>query len=247
VTLSGDAMNNPLWTPDARYILFRSPDGIGWMRADGGGAPKTLTQSANTQFPSSISADGKRLMYTEFRSGNLDLYTVPIQSDDAGLHAGQPEVYLTSRFLERDGAFSPDGKWVAYHCDESGTNEIYVRSFPDSGAKVQISNGGGYHAVWSHKGKQLFFHNSQGRLMLASYSVSGDRFVAEKPRPWSNMPVEHRGWLQGGLLSRHYDLAPDETHVIAVVPVTPENVSDNHVTVLLNFFDELRRRAPESK
>jgi len=243
LTFTGDAATNPVWTPDGRYVVFRTSGqkGMAWTRADGGGTPQRLTQSANFQFPGSFTAGGERLIYCEFRDGNFDLLTVPIQNQDGELRAGQPEVFLNSRFNERDGAFSPDGKWVAYHSDESGPFEVYVRSFPGRGAKVQISNGGGWHPSWSRNAMELYFHTPQGRLMVASFTEKGDSFVAERPRLWSNTPVAY------DINSRDWDVAPDGKHVVALVPVNAGSFSDTHVSFLLNLFDELRRRAPAGK
>ena len=43
----------------------------------------------------------------------------------------------TERLLESTGTYdaypevSPDGRWIAYHSNESGQSEVYVRPFPD--------------------------------------------------------------------------------------------------------------------
>jgi eukaryotic-like serine/threonine-protein kinase len=148
---------------------------------------------------------------------------------------------LNSRFNERDAAFSPDGHWMAYFSDESGANEVYVRSFPDRGAKWQISNAGGSLPLWSRTTKEILFRNSEDRLMSASYTIKGDAFAPDKPRLWSNTVLTYG--IPG---ARHYDLAPDGKRFVAVIPKAGENL-DNHVVFLMNFFDELRRRVPAGK
>jgi serine/threonine-protein kinase len=77
------------------------------------------------------------------------------------------------------------------------------------------------------------------QVMLVPYAVQGDSFVAEKPRPWSGKRLANVG------LWRNYDLAPDGKHIAALMPAgSSEGEQWHHVIFLLNFFDELRRRAP---
>jgi hypothetical protein len=73
-----------------------------------------------------------------------DVGTIAINGDAvSGIQAGTPEPFLVTNSDERAPAFSPDAKWLAYTSNESGTNEVYVRAFPDNGSKWQISTGGG--------------------------------------------------------------------------------------------------------
>ena len=77
-------------------------------------------------------------------------------------------------------AFSPDGRWVAYTDAEAGRNEVYVQAYPKKGIKVPISNSGGTTPVWGTN--ELFYRSDDQRIMVASYKVQGDSFIAEKPR-----------------------------------------------------------------
>jgi eukaryotic-like serine/threonine-protein kinase len=229
----------PIWSPDGRYILYEAPGGIWWTRSDGAGKPKLLTQSKNPQYPWSFTSDGKRLSFNELDPENqFDIWTVPLESDGAGLRAGKPEPYLQTPFDERHGSFSPDGRWMTYISNESGGFQVYVRAFPDKGGKWQISNNGGMYPVWSRNGRELFFRTEDNQIMVASYTVKGDSFVADKPRVWSEKKIGNVGLLA------NYDLAPDGKRIVALMPVeTAEGQkAQNHVIFLENFFDEVRRR-----
>jgi serine/threonine-protein kinase len=74
---------------------------------------------------------------------------------------------------------------VAYASNETGTYEVYVRAFPDTGGKWQVSNAGGAYPIWSRGARELFFETLDAHIMSVSYSFTNDAFVAGKPRPWS--------------------------------------------------------------
>jgi hypothetical protein len=90
--------------------------------------------------------------------------------------------------------------------------------------------------MWSRSGRELFFESMDNRIMVADYTVQGDAFFPEKPRLWSEKA------LAVGF-SKNVDLAPDGKRVVAVLP-TEGREAQHHVVFLVNFFDELRRRAP---
>ena len=94
--------------------------------------------------------------------------------------------------------------------------------------------------MWSRSGRDLFFETPDTRIMVAAYAVKGDSFVADKPRLWSEKQLTG----QANVL-RNVDLAPDGKRIVALMPVETAEAqkAQNHVTFLMNFFDEVRRRA----
>jgi serine/threonine-protein kinase len=244
VTFTGTAQN-PLWSPDGRHLAFRVVgEGMSVTRADGAGQPHSLSQSKNQQYPWSFTPDAKRLAFMEQSSGRFALWTVPLESESAGWRAGKPEVFLQTPADERSPSLSPDGRWMAYASDESGIYQVYVRAFPDTGGKWQISNSSGAYPMWSRTGHELFFETLENRIMVAAYAVKGESFVADKPRVWSEKQL-------GGIVNstRNVDLAPDGKRVVALMPVETADGqrAQSQVTFLLNFFDELRRKVPVGK
>jgi serine/threonine-protein kinase len=144
-----------------------------------------------------------------------------------------------------NGRFSPDGRWIAYSSTESGRAEIYVREFPKSGGgtAIPISRDGGAWAVWSNDGHSLFFEAPDHRIMVADYKSQGKIFTANKPRLWSDVRVRDLGG------NRAFALHPDGQRfaISPADPPSPEERGNAHVTLLLNFGDELRRRAAAAK
>jgi hypothetical protein len=236
----------PVWSPDGRYIVFAGKAGTGmfWTRADGAGTPQHLTTTKNLQVPNSFTPDGRRLVFVEVnpQTGN-DLWTLPIENDGIGLRAGKPEVFLATQFEESQSAFSPDGRWLAYYSDDSGSLEVYVRAFPDNGGKWQISNSGGMYPAWSRNGRELFYRTQDNQIMIVNYTAKGDSFVPDKPRVWSEKRLANIGQFI------NYDPAPDGKRIAAIMPAEAPGTqpAEGHVTFLLNFFDELRRRVPAGK
>jgi serine/threonine-protein kinase len=90
---------------------------------------------------------------------------------------------------------------------------------------------------------------TEGRVMVMDYTVEGDSFSSLKPRLWTDKQI---GTTSGnsplGAGPPVFDLTPDGTRIIAWEPQEQpkETKVDLHVTMLLNWFDELRRRLPPS-
>src|SRR5260370_3617792 len=83
----------------------------------------------------------------------------------------KPVRFLATEFFESQGRFSPDGRFVAYTSNESGAQEVYVRSFPDPTGKWQVSKSGGSQPRWRRDGKKLFYI-SENRVIAADISPS---------------------------------------------------------------------------
>jgi serine/threonine-protein kinase len=236
----------PVWTPDGHTILFSAfgsvAPGIYWIRADGVGEPQPLTTGKAKQMPSSFSPDGKWLVYHQFgaAAGNLDIWKAPVYGDPDHPKLGKAEQFLRGPFSAYSARFSPDGRWLAYTSDETGTVEVHVRPFPGPGGRWQVSTGGGRYPTWSANGRELFFLASDRRIMVAKYTAKRDSFTSSKPQMWSEKRLVDAPFST-------WDLAPDGKRLAVVLyadGTTEEEKPFTHVTVLQNFFDELKRRVP---
>jgi len=244
LTSTGQASLGPVWTPDGKHIVFyysvAGGYAIGWIRSDGQGEVKTLLRSRSFLVPYSFSPDGRRLAYyQQDPQTNLDLWTLPLDlanPDDP--RPLEPQPFLKTASNEVDPMFSPDGRWLAYASDESGRLEIYVRPFPGAEGKWQISSDGGEYSFWAPGGRELYYETMDHRIMVVSFQTQGKTFAAGKPRVWSSVPVL-------GQLYKNLDLHPDGKR-FAVFP-RQDNSESLHLTMMLNFADELARKAPLPK
>src|SRR5262249_46040041 len=138
----------------------------------------------------------------------------------------------------RAARFSPDGRWLVYVSNESGRDEIYVQPFPGPGGKWQISVSGGTEPVWSRDGKEIFYFS--GRRMMSAPVSAGTTLSVAMPRPLCDgafVPTR-RG-------EAAYDVSPDGRRFLMVQ--RDEKMVSTHLNVVLNFSQELKRRAPSGK
>jgi serine/threonine-protein kinase len=245
LTFDPENDNNPVWSPDGHSIVFSSAradkrPNLYLQPADGTGEAQRLTQSTHMQVPTSWHPSGKFLVFEQQSTQTTsDLLILPLESSAAGFKAGKPAVFLNSPRVECEAAFSPDGRWLAYVSSESGTYELFVRAFPGPGGKWQVSTGGGRFPTWSRAGKRLFYRSSDRKLMVSDYVVEGGSFHSGKPQVWSATPFELRGPY------RPFDLHPDGQRFAVLKSLTSQaETKSNHVTLIFNFADELRRIAP---
>jgi len=171
---------------------------------------------------------------------------LPLEGSDSDHpKVGKPEAFLRTAANERDPAFSPDGRWIAYSSDDSGAFEIYVRPFPGPGSKSRVSIAGGRLPIWSRSGRELAYQTLDDRIMMTAYTVNGDSFAPGKPRVWSDQRIVN----SSAAGQTNMDLSPDGKRFAVLLPAHSTGVqsSPGEVTFLLNFFDELRRRAPVGK
>ena len=241
LTFDGETNSDPVWTPDGQGIVYSSQEkgtsfNLWWIRADGAGNPQRLTESKFSQFAHSWRPDGKVLAFEQQNPGTVgDILALPIEGDEkSGWKPGEPKPFVNSAFNETRPSFSPDGRWLAYQANESGSPEVYVRPFPGPGGKWQVSTGGGQYPKWSRNGRELFYRTTDNKIMVVTYTAPGDSFRADKPQLWS--PVQFTG---------NFDLHPDgKRFAVLKSPGTEATAAVNKVSFIFNFFDDLRRKLP---
>jgi len=235
LTFEGNNNLVPIWTPDGKRLAFISdkegPENIFWQLADGSGGLERLTTSDYTHVPHSWSPDGQLLAFVEVSpTTGWDIWVLRI-----GDRKTQP--FLRTPFNESVPRFSPDGRWLAYISNESGRFEIYVQPYPGPGGKWQISTEGGTEPAWNPNGRELFYRS--GDRMMAVDIATQPGFAAGKPRMLFEGPYE-----PAPITNPNYDVSPDGQRFLMLKPVEGEQAVPTQINVVLNWFEELKRRVP---
>ena len=225
-----DAANEtfPIWSPDGSRIAFsRNQEGgrLYQKSATGAGNEELLLARPGIPNPTDWSPDGRFLLY-RYTPPNMttDIWALPMQGER------KPFPVVATNFIERDGQFSPDGKWIAYQSDESGRFEIYIQPFPGPGGKSQISKNGGAQVRWRRDGKELFYIGLDGRLMAVPIQVAANgQTIAGVPVP---LFATHIGGAVQGVSTQQYVVSPDGQRFL-MNTVTDEGTSP--ITVILNW------------
>jgi hypothetical protein len=139
---------------------------------------------------------------------------------------------LQSAFRGYFASFSPDGKWLAYNSEETGTNEVYIRSLPDGKIVRQVSNGGGIEAQWLPNG-ELFYR--VGQRWFAT-RVSTEPTLRWDPDP-PGLVIETDFVDTPG---RSYAVSPDGQRLLTVKPAGPP-VDTRHISLVVNWQAALAR------
>jgi Tol biopolymer transport system component len=220
----------PVWSADGKQIIVASTRGTSIdlirMASDGSGQEERLLGGGGFKAPRDVSPDGKWLLYMHVHPKTKeDLWLLPL-----GPGERKPEPFLVTDFIETDGMFSPDGRFVAYVSNESGTFEVYVRSFPSStGGKWRVSQGGGYQPRWRRDGSELFYFAADGRLMSIDVTP-GSMFRIGTTKALFQTAVFGRG----ATTTNHYwDVSADGQQFL-INTVSP-NAESSVLTVVLNW------------
>jgi serine/threonine protein kinase/Tol biopolymer transport system component len=237
LTFEGSVNQYPVWTPDGRRIVFQSdrpgPSDLFWQMADGSGGSEPLMDSKKPGIPMSWSSDGQALAVVELLPDSRFQLSVLRMSDRKAQPFLQPG-------YEDAPQFSPDGRWLAYVSNESGRKEIYVQPFPGPGGKWQISTEGGSEPMWNPKGKELFYRSgNNGDKMMAVDISTQPGFVAGKPRQ-----LFEGKYLPDPYARANYDVSPDGQRFLMLKPSEQTGNAPTQINVVLNWFEELKRRVP---
>jgi eukaryotic-like serine/threonine-protein kinase len=212
--------SDPSWSPDERRLVFSS-------NRTGRNAVfvKDLTTGQETplfDFPTNVvvdewAPDGKFIV---FRTGGRAIYALPMPG-------GTPRLVVdTPISIEDQTRLSPDGRWLAFNSDESGTWDVYVASFPGFSDKQQISVNGGMQPVWRRDGRELFYLTPQGQLMAVEVDTRSASVVTGVRR------TLFRTSLNPSIQVGEYAVSPDGQRFLILDPVGNQSQS---ISLLLNW------------
>jgi Tol biopolymer transport system component len=228
---------SPVWTPDGSRIIFLSNREEGIYNlfqkpVSGAKDAQVLFKSSEEKDVNSCSSDGRLLLYTaENPETKADLFLLPLE----GKH--RPIPFLQTEFVEFDGRFSPDMRWVAYTSDESGRNEVYVRRFSQTpggelsadGGKWIISKEGGTGPRWRRDGRELYYRAPDGKVMAVEITP-GKELQVKTVKPLFQAPVTSPK-IANSYIYFYWDATSDGKRFLMPTPIAEGSPSRFHVTL----------------
>jgi serine/threonine-protein kinase len=224
----------PIWTADGRRIAFQSDRegdlAIFWQLLDGNRTAERLTKPdpGTSHQPNSWSPKDPAFSFTIFK-GKAAVAVFSLQDN-------KPAIFVDVPISNQDeSAFSPDGRWIAYRSSETNLNNIFVKPFPDTGAKYQISSEGGLLPLWSPDGKELFYRSRKGQLVSVRVTTQPG-FTTGNPTP---LAIEANG-------PNLYDITPDGKYFLFVNAdqTQAEDPHPSQIQVVLNWIEDLKQKLP---
>jgi serine/threonine-protein kinase len=240
-----------IWSPDSKRLVYMAQKtGVARLVSqptNQSREPEPLTtndapdEASLLKIPYSISAGGLAIFVKLLPSRNAEIWSTSAVPSSAGsASSGVARRIMEARTADGGPQLSPDGRWLAYASDESGSGrEVYVRAFPGPGGPWQASVGGGNEPQWNPRGGELFYRNGDRMMAVPVDTTAG--FSAGKPHELfkGNYAPSH-----GGYVRANYDVSPDGRRFLMLQPADAGATPPSQITVVLNWSEELKRLVP---
>jgi len=221
--------NSPQWSPDGKWIVYSSNRNGKFQlfrkSSDGGGAEEELLNDDQFLFPSDWSRDGKYILYARGLPGAQDIWALPLEGD----RKPSQVVPATPNTFRNSPRLSPDGRWLTYQSNESGSMQAYVTAFKGGSGKWQVSSNGAYSPDWSHDGKELVYIDSANSIYAVPVQEVAGALQFGTPQ------VVVSSWSTP---APFFQVSPDSRKILLYR--VSQQVSDS-VTVVTSFTSALKK------
>jgi serine/threonine protein kinase len=221
----------PIWSPDGSQVVFCRNGDLYRQASTGEEAEQALLEPGNWRMPCDWSRDGRYVAYAEqdLKTG-FDVWVLPLFGDR------KPILVVRTPLQDESAQFSPDGRFLAYSSNESGSFEVYVRPFLAAGGRLRVSGGGGKEPRWRGDGKEIFYASSDGKMMSAEVRAS-PRLEVGLPKALFDLP--NRTKYSDDIDLTIYDVTSDGQRFLINTPVRRQDTPP--ITLVLNGTARLKR------
>jgi Tol biopolymer transport system component len=218
VKLTFDGALSPIWSRDGQRIAYEGGGTLRAVAADGSGKPEDVAPKGHFH-PHAFTPDSREIVAVQLSEGGGRGSLVRIGSPQAA------PVAIAEGGLS--AALSPDGRWLAYLAETTGTPEIWVRPYPGPGPPIRVSPDGGSEPVWAKNGRELYYLQDKFMMAVVVDTANGFNFkpaarLFETSHVRSNQPPS-------------YDVTPDGRFVV----LKPHTTPDEPITVIFNWTEML--------
>jgi len=231
LTFNSGVVHAPLFTKDGRRVIYESdkPRGLFAVPSDGSGGMPELISPPGHFHPHGWSADGLQIVAARLPDESRPSSSTDLVRFTAAKDAAVQGIVETPASEGVAASVSPDGRWVAYTSDSTGSTEVWVRPFPGPGAPIRVSPSGGTEPLWSRTGKELYYF--QGTNLMSVAVESGGAFNFKPPtRLFESL-------YQRVQQPPNYDVTADGKFVM----VKSDSQANNVVSVILNWQELLKK------
>ena len=209
------------WTADGKLIAYYVDKKGLFVKPSGSStSERRLIDGAHGEYPDSWTPDQRALLYElNDAKTSWDIWVLPVSPQ------GPPHPLIQAPERQEFGRISPNGRWVAYRSTESGREEIFVVPYPESGDKVQVSSTGGKFPRWRRDGKELFYLNSNNKMMVVAVDGFGPTFKAGGEAALFDTIPLGANWP--------YDVTADGQRFL--ISTRAEQASSTPITVVVNW------------
>jgi eukaryotic-like serine/threonine-protein kinase len=229
--------SSPVWSPDGSAIAFASRRqgkfGVYRKPSNNTDTEELLFEHERPVRPVSWASDGRSIVLgVSDPTTSQDIWVLQLSGERRAVP------WLHTRFRENQGQISPDGRSLAYHSQESGPYEVFVRPFPSGSGQSQVSTNGGGFPMWRADGRERFYlSRNLGSLFSVAVTSTGSTIGKETELFESRFASYNLG---AGQPYSNYAISGDGQRILVARPTATEVVSAP-IAVVVNWIDGVRK------
>jgi serine/threonine protein kinase/Tol biopolymer transport system component len=223
----------PQFSPDGNRVVFSSsrPTGAPHLyqkSSNGAGAAELLLPADDNGVDQPMHWSTSGIVFGRSNPSTLAIMDLWFLS----MPEKKPSLYLHNGFSNGEARLSPDGRYIAYTTNESGSNQIVVQTFPNASGKWFITAQGGGWPMWKSDGRELYYLAPDGKIMA----------VAVKGDPTFQVGGTSELFQAPPTRGRPYAVSADGQRFLVAAPSTATSGDPIPITAVINWTAALKKK-----